>query len=55
MNRPRTIQELKLSIHQEIAAVPEAMLENAMQNFEEILQMCVQQEGRHMTDVRNVS
>jgi hypothetical protein len=35
------IQELKLSIRQEIATVPEDMLENAMQNFEERLQMCV--------------
>ncbi|PNF26219.1 hypothetical protein B7P43_G03702, partial [Cryptotermes secundus] len=48
-NRPRKIQELKLSIRQEIAAVPEDMLEKAMQNFEETLQMCVQQEGRHLT------
>jgi hypothetical protein len=44
MNRPRKIQELKLSIRQEIAAVPKDMLENVMQNFEERLQMCVQQE-----------
>jgi hypothetical protein len=37
--------------------VPEDMLENEMQNFEERLQMCVQQEGRHLTDIiflRNV-
>jgi hypothetical protein len=50
-NRPRTIQELKLSIRQEIAAVPEDTLEIAMHNFEEKLQMCVQQEGRHLTDI----
>ncbi|PNF21356.1 hypothetical protein B7P43_G18011, partial [Cryptotermes secundus] len=50
MNRPRTIQELKFSIRQEITAMPEDMLENAMQNFEERLQMCVQQ-GRHLTDI----
>jgi hypothetical protein len=50
-NRPRTIQELKLSIRQEIAAVPEDMLENAMQNFEQRLQKCIQQEGRHLTDI----
>jgi hypothetical protein len=51
MNRPRIIEELKLSIRQEIAAVPEDMLENAMQNSEERLQICVQQEGRHLTDI----
>jgi hypothetical protein len=27
------------------------MLENAMQNFEERLQMCAQQEARHLTDI----
>jgi hypothetical protein len=47
----RTIQEPKLSIRQEIAAVPEDMLKNALQNFEERLQMCVQQEGRHLNDI----
>jgi hypothetical protein len=51
VNRPRTIQELKLSIRQEIAAMPEDMSENAVQNFEERLQMCVQQERCHLTDI----
>jgi hypothetical protein len=38
------IQELKLSIRQKISAVLEDT-ENVMHNFEERLQMCVQQEG----------
>ncbi|PNF21840.1 hypothetical protein B7P43_G05966 [Cryptotermes secundus] len=50
-NRPRTIQELKLFFRQEIAAVAEDMLENAMQNFEERHQMCVQEEGSNLTDI----
>jgi hypothetical protein len=50
-NRPRTIEELKLSIHQEIAAVLQKMLERAMQDFEKRLRMCVRQEGRHLTDI----
>jgi hypothetical protein len=49
-NRPQRIQDLKRSICQEIAALPKDMLENVMQNFEERLQMCVQQ-GRHLTDI----
>jgi len=36
-NRPRTIEELKHSIRQEIAALPQKMLERAMQDFEERL------------------
>jgi hypothetical protein len=36
-NRPRTIEELKLAIRQEIAALLQKMLEDAMQDFEERL------------------
>jgi len=50
-NRPRTIEELKLSIRQEIAAVPQKMLQRAMQDFEERLRMCVRQEGHHLTGI----
>jgi len=50
-NRSRTIEELKLSIRQETAALPQKMLERAMQDFEERLRMCVRQEGRHLTDI----
>jgi hypothetical protein len=45
------LEELKLSIRQEIAALPQKMLERAMQGFEERLRMCVRQEGRHLTDI----
>ena len=51
MNRPHTIEELKLAIRQEIAALPQKLLERAMQDFEERLRMCVRQEGRHLTDI----
>ena len=33
------------------SAVPQKMLERAMQGFEERLRMCVRQEGRHLTDI----
>ena len=49
-NRLRTIKEHKLAIRQEIAALPQKMLERAMQDFEERLRMCVRQEGHHLTD-----
>jgi len=49
--RPRTIEELKLAIRQEIAARPQKMMECAMQDFEKRLRMCVRQEGRHLTDI----
>jgi len=47
--RPRTIEELKLAICQEIAALPQKMLERAMKDFER-LRMCVRQ-GRHLTEI----
>jgi len=50
-NRPRTIEELKLSIRQEIAALLQRMLERAMQDFEDKLRMRVRQEGRHLTGI----
>jgi len=55
MNRPRTIEELKLAIRQEITAPPQKMLERVMQDFEERLQMCVWQ-GHNLTlfSVRNL-
>jgi len=50
-NRSRTIEELKLVIHQEIAALPQKLLECVMQDFEERLRIRVRQEGRHLTDI----
>jgi len=48
---PDLSRRLTLSIHQEIAALPQKMLERAMQDFEERLRMCVRQEVRHLTDI----
>ena len=50
-NRPRTIEGLKLAIRQEISAMPQKMLERAMQDFEERLWICIRQERRHLTDI----
>jgi len=47
VRKPRTVDDLKVSIHEEIATVPQEMLVNVMQNFEERLRTCVRQEGRH--------
>jgi len=49
--KPRTVDDLKVSIREEIAIVPQEMLVNVMQNFEERLQTCVRQEGRHLSDI----
>jgi len=43
--------DLKVSIREEIATVPQEMLVNVMQNLEERLRTCVRQEGRHLSDI----
>jgi len=48
---PRTVDDLKVSIREEIATVPQEMLVNVMQNFEKRLRTCVRQEGRHLSDI----
>jgi len=51
VRKPRTVDNLKVSIREETAAVPQEMLVNVMQNFEERLRTCVRQEGRHLSDI----
>ena len=51
VRKPRTVDDLKVSIREEIASVPQEMLVNVMQNFEERLRTCVRQEGRHLSDI----
>ena len=51
VRKPRTIDDMKVSISEEIATVRHEMLVNVMQNFEERLRTCVRQEGRHLSDI----
>jgi len=51
VRKPRTVDDLKVSIREEIATVPQEMLVNVIQNFEERLRTCVRQEGRHLSDI----
>jgi len=51
VQKPRTVDNLKVSIREEIATVPQEMLVNVMQNFQERLRTCVRQEGRHLSDI----
>ena len=51
VRKPRTVDDLKVSIREEIATVPQEMLVNVMQKFEERLRTCVRQEGRRLSDI----
>ena len=45
VRKPRTVDDLKVSIREEIATVPQEMLVNVMQNFEERLRTCVRKDA----------
>jgi len=49
--KPRTVNDLKVSIREEIATVPQEISVNVMQNVEERLRTCVRQEGRRLSDM----
>jgi len=49
VRKPLTVDNLKVSIREKIATVPQEMLVNVMQNFEERLRTCVRQEGCHLS------
>ena len=51
VRKPRTVDDLKVPIREVISTVPQEMLVNIMQNFEEGLRTSVRQEGRHLSDI----
>ena len=51
VRKPRTVNDLEVSIREEIATVPQEMLVNVMQNFEERFRTCLRQEGHHLSHI----
>ena len=51
ISKPRTIAELKQSIKEEIAAIPEQMTRRVMENLGVRLKQCLRNGGRHLSDV----
>jgi len=49
-HRPRSLEDLKERIRQEIDAIPPEITRRVM-NFRERLQQCVANDGRHMSDM----
>jgi hypothetical protein len=50
-HRPRSLEDLKKRIRQEIDAIPSEITRRVMKNFRERLQQCVANNGRHMSDM----
>jgi hypothetical protein len=49
--RPRSLEDLKERIRQEIDAIPPQITRRVKKNFRERLQQCVANDGRHMSDM----
>ena len=49
--KPRIVAELKQSIKEEIAAIPEQMTRHVMENLGVRLKQCLRNGGRHLSDV----
>jgi hypothetical protein len=50
-HRPRSLEDLKERIRQEINAIPPEITQRVMKNFRERLQKCFANDGRHMSDM----
>ena len=50
-SKPRTIAELKQSIKEKIAAIPEQMTRRVMENLGVRLEQCLRNGGRHLSDI----
>jgi hypothetical protein len=51
ISKPRTIAELKQSIKEEIAVIPEQMTRRVMENLGVRLKQCLRSGGRHLSDI----
>ena len=50
-HRPRSLEDLKERIQQEIDSIPPELTRRVMKNFRERLQQCVANDGRLMSDL----
>lgn len=50
-HRPHDLEELKMSIREEITAIPIEMCQNAAENFRNRLHQCIASGGHHLADV----
>ena len=49
-SRPHNLEELKMRIREEIAAIPLEMCRRAAENFRHRLQQCIATDGHHLPD-----
>ena len=49
--KPRTLEELKGANRKQIGMINQELLERVLANFRERLQMCILQNGHHLSDI----
>ena len=49
--KPRTLEELKGAIRKQIRIINQELLERVEANFGERLQLCILQNGHHLSDI----
>ena len=50
-HKPRTLSDLKVAIRQEICPINRQLLARVMDGFKKRLENCIQEDGRHLTDI----
>jgi len=50
-HKPRTLNDLKEAIRQEIRPIDRQLLARVMGDFKERLENCIREDGRHLTDI----
>jgi len=50
-HKPRTLNDLKEAIHQEIRPIDRQLLARVMDDFKKKLENCIQEDGRYLTDI----
>ena len=50
-HKPRTLNDLKEAIRQEIRPIDRQLLARVMDDFKKRLENCIQEDGSHLTDI----
>ena len=50
-HKPHTLNDLKEAIRQEIRPIARQLLARVMDDFKKRLENCIQEDGRHLTDI----
>jgi hypothetical protein len=50
-HKPRTLNDLKEAIRQDIHLIDRQLLARVMDDFKKRLENCIQEDGRHLTDI----